>query len=219
MKDLPKQPLSEERAQKLKDAVRKRQPNLTVILENVFDRHNIAAVVRSAESIGIGEIFILYTEENIKEIEMSKRSSAGSRKWVDIHLYNDADACFNHVRSKYQQIIATHLGEKAESIYDLDLTTSVALLFGNEHAGLTERALQEADANMLIPQAGMTQSLNISVASAVTLYETYRQRMEKGYYDSNPLLNEVEQAELYDYYLERSRSKRYNLYIKMTEDR
>ncbi|MGB0983619.1 MAG: TrmH family RNA methyltransferase [Saprospiraceae bacterium] len=219
MTDLPKQPLSPERARKLKEAVRQRQPNLTVILENVYDRHNIAAVVRSAESIGIGEIFILYTERNVEEVEMSKRSSAGSRKWVDIHLYNDADACFKHIRSKYKRIIATHLGEKAESIYSLDLTDSTALLFGNEHVGLSERALQEADANMIIPQAGMTQSLNISVASAVTLYEAYRQRMEKGYYSSNPLLNETEQAELYDYYVARSRVKGYNLYIKMTEDR
>ena len=212
-------PLSPEREKKLRAAVKKRQPNITVILENVYDRHNIAAVIRTAEMIGICEIYVLYSEKNVEEIEISKRSSGGAKKWVDIHLYNDLDACFKKVRTKYEKIYATHLGKSAVSIYDLDMSSSVALLFGNENKGLTEEALNYADGNMLIPQAGMSQSLNVSVACAVTLYEAYRQRNVKGYYENNPLMTEAKQQELYGYYLERNRTKGYNLYVKMVEDR
>ncbi len=214
-----KHDIDPKRAVKIREMVKKRQTNLTIVLENVLDPHNIAAVMRTAESIGVMEIFILFTERHVEEIEVSKRASAGSRKWLDIHLYNDIEACFKHVNSKYDTVIATHLGKNAKSIYDLDLSGSVALLFGNEHKGLTEEALKYADANMIIPQAGMGQSLNISVACAVTLYEAFRQRREKGFYSDNPLLSEVEQEKLYDYYLDRARVKRYNLYIKEVKDR
>jgi len=206
-------PLSEKRNAKLKQMVKNRQPNITVILENVLDNHNISAVVRSAESIGIQEMYILYTDTFVEKMKIGKRTSAGAKKWLNFHLYNDMEKCFEAVKAKYDNIYATHLGKSAQSVYDLDLSGSVALLFGNEHAGVSEAALKYCDGNFIIPQVGMTSSLNISVASAVTLYEAFRQRMVKGYYDENPLLNEAEQAELYENYWERSRTKQFNTVI------
>ena len=178
-----------ERKQRLHDVAFRRQ-NMTVVLENVHDQHNIGAVLRSCDSVGVREIFVLYSQPNIevKNLVLGKRTSAGTRKWVDVHFFKDTQACFKHIREKYDLILATHLAKDAKSLYELDLTQSVALLFGNEHDGLSTEALSYADGNFIIPQQGMVRSLNISVACAVSLYEAYRQRAEKGFYgEENPL--------------------------------
>jgi len=102
---------------------------------------------------------------------------------VTLHYFESVEACFKVVKEKYQRILATHLGEQSKDLYDLELTEPVALLFGNEHAGLSKEALDQCDGNFTIPQFGMVQSLNISVACAVTLFEVLRQRRAKGLYD------------------------------------
>lgn len=198
-----------EREKRFKEVIARRQPNITVVLENVHDSHNIGAVLRTCDSIGVMEIFVLYTEENLtKEIlKLGKRTSSGARRWVDVHLYNDAEECFTHIKKKYENIWATHLNESAVSLYDIDLSASVALVFGNERDGLSEEALSYCTGNFIIPQMGMVQSLNISVACAVTLYEAMRQRNEKGYYSDAPLLDKKAQEDLYNVYLERHESK------------
>lgn len=191
------------RLEKIKEVVKKRQNNFTVILEDVHDLHNLGAVMRSADSVGIQEVFVLYKETNPKKIKLGKRTSAGARKWLDVHFYTDAKACFEHVRRKYDKIYCTHLAEDAKEVYDLDLTESVALLFGNEHKGVSESSLAEADGNFIIPQVGMVQSLNISVACAISLYEGYRQRKAKGFYDTNSPQSETQQTALLNHYFEK----------------
>ena len=94
------------------------------------------------------------------------------------------------MKKRFEKVFATHLGEQAHSLYELDLTQSVALVFGNEHSGVSEEALKYCDGNFIIPQVGMVQSLNISVACAVSLYEAFRQRNEKGFYNSQRLQQE-----------------------------
>lgn len=156
-----------------------------MILENVHDHHNIGAVLRSCDSVGIHEIFVLYNEPQLQKeyLELGKRTTAGTRKWLDVHYYTDTEACFSAVRERYDHIYATHLSRSAKSLYDLDLTRRVALMFGNEMLGLSDEAMQHADGNFIIPQMGMAESLNISVACAVSLYEAYRQRELDGAYD------------------------------------
>ena len=195
--------MTPEREAKFKRVVRARQANLTVILENVHDSHNIGAVLRTCDSVGVGEIFVLYSDPRLSQNELSlgKRTSSGARKWVDVHFYKDIDACFKHVRSKYEQIWATHLSGSSQSLFDLDLTQSIAFLFGNEKNGLSQEVLAYADANFLVPQVGMAESLNISVACAVSLYEAYRQRNSKGWYeDANPSSKQFKKALLEEYY-------------------
>lgn len=205
--------LSPARAQKFRSVAQRRQPTLTVILENIRDPHNIAAVLRSADSVGCCEVFILYTEKVVTQLEISRNISGGTKKWLDIHLFNDAEACFNAVRARYDTILATHLGQEAQSIYRHDLTGRVALLFGNERDGLSAKALSYADANVVIPQVGMAQSLNLSVACAVTLYEAYRQREAAGFYtDHLPLSNDQQEA-LYATYLDRSTESKHNWFV------
>ena len=206
--------MRQERIERLKSVAARRQ-NLTVVLENVHDPHNIGAVMRSCDSVGVREIFILYTEKHLDEerIEMGRRSSSGARKWLDIHLYRDVDACFKHVKRHYSNLWATHLGESAKSLYELDLTSSVALLFGNEHDGLSQEALSYATGNFIIPQMGMVQSLNISVACAVSLYEALRQRQAANMYDQYKPMSLQEQELLEKDYLERSDKKNWNKFI------
>jgi tRNA (guanosine-2'-O-)-methyltransferase len=201
-----------ERLEKFRAATKRRQNNLTVILENVHDPHNVGAVLRSCDSVGIKEIFVLYTEERLQkeEIKISKRTSSGARRWVDLHLYTDPIACFKKVRENYDKIYSTHLGEQPTSLYELDLTQSVALLFGNEHDGVSEIGLANSDGNFIIPQMGLVQSLNISVACAVSVYEALRQRDAKKMYTENVPMTEAEQIALYETFKERqlTRDKR-----------
>lgn len=201
--------MTPKRKAKFNRVANSRQGNLTVILENVHDPHNIGAVLRTCDSVGIHEIYVLYTEDNLSEtqITLGKRSSAGARKWVNVYYYRDVERCFKDIRSKYDKIYATHLNEDAQGLYDLDLTASVALLFGNEHDGVSAEALQQVDGNFIIPQVGMVESLNISVACAVSLYEAFRQRKEKGFYEDNPTTNSEEKAHLLAEYAERNRKK------------
>lgn len=193
--------MTPEREDKIKKVLAHRQPNLTVILENVRDLHNLGAVLRSCDSVGIMEMFVLQTEKGLQNthLVLGKRTSAGARKWVDVHYYQDVEACFSHVREKSFSIYSTHLTESAVSLYELDLTQPTALLFGNENTGLTKEALAHADGNFLIPQMGMVKSLNLSVACAVSLYEAYRQRSVKGMYENSQITPKDQSVILQEY--------------------
>ncbi len=198
--------MTPERIAKFKRVVKARQSNLTVILENVHDNHNIGAVLRSCDSVGIGEIYVLYTDPRLisrDKLVIGKHTSTGARKWVDVHFFTDTEACFKQVKSRYDKIYSTHLAADAVGMHELDLCQSVALLFGNEHAGVSKEALAYSDGNFIIPQVGMVESLNISVACAVTMYEAYRQRAQKGFYTDHPPMSAEEQQKLYDVYEER----------------
>ncbi len=197
--------MTPEREALFKEVVSRRQPNLSVILENVHDMHNIGAVLRSCDSVGICEIFILQTRKDLhfSRLVLGKKTSAGTRKWVDVHYYQDVEACFQHVRKTYDKVWGTYLSGTSKSLYDLDLTKSVALLFGNEQSGITPETLAHADGNFIIPQTGMARSLNISVACAVSLYEAYRQRDQQGFYTYNPKISELQKEDLLKEYIRR----------------
>lgn len=198
------------RLEKFKRVVAQRQPDLTVILENVWDSHNVGAVLRSCDSVGIKEIFVLNTEEKLvdrQKLIVGKRTSMGTSKWVDVHFYTDIEACFQHVRQRSPIVLGTHLGEQAKELHQLDLTQPVALLFGNEMLGISEKVLEKCDGNFIIPQVGMAESLNVSVAVALTVYEAFRQRNAKGFYDKHLQMSESEQTELLNEFVERHESK------------
>jgi tRNA (guanosine-2'-O-)-methyltransferase len=167
--------MNEVRREKLQQVLNKRQFNITVVMENVHDPHNISAVMRTCDAVGIQEIYILNTiiPEHKK---FGAKSSSSAAKWLTIHSYIDTAACIAALRKKYNKIYTTHLADNATQLYNLDLTDSIALVFGNEHAGVSEEIRSMADGNFIIPQVGIIQSLNISVACAVTIYEAYRQK-------------------------------------------
>ncbi len=192
--------INEDRLAKYKKLAALRQ-NMTVILENVHDPHNIGAVIRSCDAVGIGEIFILQSDISNPKQYIGINSSRGARKWVKPHYFTNRDECFAEVKQKYKKIFGTHLSETSSSLYQLDLTEPIALVFGNEHAGISDETLKFLDGNFIIPQYGMVQSLNISVACAVSLFEASRQRMLKGMYNKDFNEDNAQQNALMESYL------------------
>lgn len=167
--------MTTEREQRIAKVFAQRRHDLTVIFENVHDHHNISACLRSCDATGIAEVFIISSREK-KQIKLSSKSSASAAKWLTIHHYFNVKECFEEVRKKFSKIYTTRLDANAIDLYEMDFTHPVALVFGNEHDGVSEEAANLSDGNFVIPQVGMIQSLNVSVACAVTLYEAFRQR-------------------------------------------
>jgi tRNA (guanosine-2'-O-)-methyltransferase len=178
--------MTEERKKKIESVLSKRQNDLTVVLENVFDPHNISAIMRSCDAVGVQEIYVLNTKIPFHK-NWGFHSSRSASKWISVFQFNNVRKCFAEVRAKYSKILTTHLSEKAENLYDLDLTQKTALVFGNEQYGVSEEAISLADGNFIIPQVGMIHSLNISVACAISLYEAYRQKQQAGHYHQQKL--------------------------------
>lgn len=188
-----------EREQKIRSVIRQSQSDLTVILENINDPLNISAVLRSCDAVGIREVFAVYTEKYLDKrgLRLGKRTSGGAFRWIDVYVFEDLATCFERVRQRYGRILATALGEQSGSLYELDLAQPTALLFGNEDEGVSAEALALADGNFIIPQSGFAESLNISVACAVSLFEARRQRAQKGFYDRRPQLTADQQEQLF----------------------
>ena len=182
--------MTPERTERITKVLEKRQPNLTIVLENVADPHNISAVMRTADAVGIQDIYILNTKIGSHEMWSAKASSS-AMNWLTVHQFTSAVDCFAALRKNFDKIYTTHLSEDAVGLYELDLTQSVALVFGNEHDGCSDEIIKLADGNFIIPQVGMIKSLNISVACAVSLYEAYRQKNAAGHYDKIQLDNAV----------------------------
>jgi tRNA (guanosine-2'-O-)-methyltransferase len=178
--------MTPERTQRIQSVLSNRQNDLTVVLENVFDPHNISAVMRSCDAVGVQEIFVLNTRIP-RHKKWGSRSSSSAAKWLTIHQYDNAAECFAELRKKYTTILTTHLSSGAVSLYDISFSGKLALVFGNEHAGVSDEIRGMADGNFVIPQVGMIRSLNISVACAVTLYEAFRQKTAAGHYQQQKL--------------------------------
>jgi tRNA (guanosine-2'-O-)-methyltransferase len=186
--------MTPERTEKLLRVLHNRQGNLTVVLENVQDPHNISAVMRTCDAVGIQDIYILNTKIP-RHQKFGTKSSSSALKWLTIHQFDEAKKCFAQLRNQYEKILTTHLAGNAVGLYEIDFTPSTALVFGNEHSGVSEEARALADGNFIIPQMGIIQSLNISVACAVTIYEAYRQKQMAGHY-SMPNLSQHQRNKL-----------------------
>ena len=182
------------RYKRLTSVLNKRQPDLTVVLENVFDPHNVSAVMRTCDAIGIQEVYIL-NDRIPPHKKWGYRSSSTAAEWLTVHQFTDAETCFTEVRKKYQRIYTSHLTETSNDLYSMELTNSIALVFGNETFGVSDHIRKYSDGDFIIPQVGIIKSLNISVACAVTLYEAFRQKSLKGHYNS-PKLPEADRKAL-----------------------
>lgn len=194
--------MTPERTEKLIKVLSKRQADITVVLENVFDPHNISAVMRTCDAVGVQEIFILNTKIPMHK-KWGARSSSSAAKWLTIHQFEDAGECFSSLRKRYSTILTTHLSADAVGLYEIDMTQPIALVFGNEHSGVSDEIKQLADGNFIIPQVGIIRSLNISVACAVTLYEAFRQKNNAGHYNRDDMNAVMKQQLLEEWSLRR----------------
>lgn len=163
--------ITPERKEKFENNIKYRTKHITVAIEDVFQSHNASAVLRSCECFGVQDVHII---ENKNEYIVNNEIDMGASKWLNLHKYNNQEnntlACISALKSKGYQVIATTPHENDVLLDDLDLTQKTALLFGTELDGLTEEALNNADGYVKIPMYGFTESFNISVSAALSLF-------------------------------------------------
>ncbi len=172
---------TEARLQKLQRAASQRQPGLTIILQDVFDPHNLGAIARSCDAFGVQQLHVIF--ENSAPFDpktIGKNSSTATNKWLQYHSHFDSEIALRSLKNDGWQVVATVLDDAAESLFAVDFCQPrLALLLGNERDGLSQRALELADRRVTIPMRGIAQSLNVSVTAALCLYEITRQRQTR----------------------------------------
>jgi tRNA (guanosine-2'-O-)-methyltransferase len=193
-------PRSERRLKRIRDVLSRRQPGLTVVLENIHDPHNVSAILRSCDAVGVLGVELLYTVEPFPRI--GKKSSSSANKWIRRRNHRSAAECMRTLHDEGFTVLATRVDSEATSLYDLNLTGKVAFVFGNEHRGVSDETAQLSDVHVRIPMMGMIESLNVSVAAAVCVYESLRQRMDRGLL-SRPTLDEQQLETLFQEWIAR----------------
>ncbi len=167
------QPRSPERLQKILTLLSNRQPDLTVFMDEVHKPHNLAAIVRTADAVGIGHVHAVFPEG----VRYSgHHTSSGSKRWVTTHKHETLKSGIAEIKAQGMQVLAAHLSDKAVDFRSIDYTKPTCILVGSELVGVSDEAADLADEHVIIPMVGMVQSLNVSVATALILYEAQRQR-------------------------------------------
>ena len=187
--------MSPERYLRINQMLDKRQPDLTVIMENVHKNHNLSAVVRSADAVGVHEMHAVWLT---KKARLSGGTALGSQNWVKIHNHKTVGEALEATQGRGMQVVVTHLSEHSVDFREVDYTKPTAILLGQEKYGVTDEALDIADHHVMIPMVGMVQSLNVSVAGAVMLYEAQRQREQAGLYDKKHISAEERHRVLFE---------------------
>jgi tRNA (guanosine-2'-O-)-methyltransferase len=171
------------RKSKLEAVLSKRQPTLHVVLENVDDPHNVGAILRSCDAFGVIDVHLLYPKDKMPRMrEIKSKSAASAAKWLRFTKWESPKKLVTFLKRQKIALVVTHLSAKAKDPAKVDLTRPVAIAIGNEHDGVSKDLLKAADANVILPMTGFVQSFNVSVATALLLYEAYRQREGKGMY-------------------------------------
>jgi len=179
--------MTPERYRKICAVLDRRQPDLTVLMDNVHKPHNLSAVLRTCDAVGIPEIHAVCPAANMKKLG---HTSGGSNKWVQLHTHSSLPEAFAKLRSQGIKTYAAHLSDNTVDYREIDYTQPTALLLGAEKEGVCDEALELADGSISIPMQGMVQSFNVSVAAAIILAEAQRQRQTSGMYDK-PRLDPV----------------------------
>lgn len=179
---------SEKRQEKIDKTLSHKQPTLQLFLENIHDSHNLSAIVRSCDAVGILELY--YTHHDNAHFRTHKTITQGAHRWVNRFKIEDKCQFLKQKQLDGFQVVATHLDEKAVSFREVDYTLPTIMIVGNEKEGVSQELLEIADKTIIIPMQGMVQSLNVSVATALVLYEAQRQREVKGMYDTPQLSSE-----------------------------
>ncbi len=176
--------MKQHRIDKIKQVLSRRQQDLTVIMENVHKPRNMAAIARTCDAVGIPEVHVVsnYCRHNF----LNAKSAGGCKKWIKTISQPSIDSVYKLLKSKGYQILAAHFSENAVHYRKVDYTIPTAIVVGSELDGMTPHAAENADQSIIIPMMGMSQSLNVSVATALILFEAQRQREDKGMYDNDP---------------------------------
>ena len=188
--------MTPERFEKIKNVLKKRQPDVTVILDNVHKPHNLAAILRSCDATGIGTI---HARSKNDQIGVNLKAASGSNHWVKVDVHNDLTKIYQSLKKKGHNIFVANNSKKAVDFREVDYTGSCAIVLGAELDGLSENSVDYASQEVKIPINGMVDSLNVSVANAVILYEMQRQRLKAGLYESTRLTKEAYHKQLFEF--------------------
>ena len=180
--------MTEGRKERLKSVLARRQHDLTLVLNNIHDPHNVSAILRSCDAFGVFGIHLYYTKETFPSLANS--SSGSAKKWIELTRHREAGPMIETLRGKGMQIVGTGFSDKARPIMDIDFTRPTAIILGNEHRGMDPDVKVHVPDEIYIPMFGMVQSLNVSVAAATILYEAMRQRRAAGMYEQTSLDDE-----------------------------
>jgi tRNA (guanosine-2'-O-)-methyltransferase len=187
--------ITPERRERIRQTVSGRTYGAVAVLEDIYDRGNISAVMRSSEAMGFQNVHVIEKSERYKS---ANRVSLGAEKWLDVQKWKNTTACLTHLRQAGYQILATHL-EASRPIDEVDFARPTAFILGNEKEGVSAEALAMADERVRIPMAGFVQSFNISVAGALMFYhiQQWRQRHLGAHGDLSREQQEILEAEFY----------------------
>lgn len=192
----PARPMTPERYKKLRRVLANRQPDLTVLLDNVHKPHNFSAILRSCDAVGVFEAHAVWGDPKLRP---SRLTSSGTAKWVAIRTHPDIRAAVTALRDQRFTLIAAHPSAKAQDYRDIDYTRATALVLGAELEGLGEATLELVDTTVCVPMMGMGASLNVSVAAATILFEAQRQRANAGLYAESRLDKPVYEKILFEW--------------------
>lgn len=172
--------MTPERFQRLREVLDRRQPDLTVVTEQVHKNHNLSAILRTCDAVGIHEAHFAVPQGRYRA---GKGTAAGSQKWVKMHRYAAVADAITPLKQQGYKVYAAHLSERAVDYRGIDYTQPMALLLGAEKHGVSDAAAAMADGDVVIPMVGMVGSYNVSVAAAIILAEAQRQRQAAGLYE------------------------------------
>ncbi len=167
--------LTADRLAKIEKVVAGRNFSNAVVLEGIYDRGNISAVMRTAEAFGFVNFHVIETQEKFKE---ANRVTQGADKWTEVKKWKTTKECIVDLKKRGHKIVATSL-EASKPIHEIDWTVPTALVLGNEKDGITKEMFELSDERVIIPMSGFVQSFNISVAGALSLYHIYLERMAR----------------------------------------
>lgn len=188
--------MNPKRFKRILRVLNRRQPDLTVLMEQVNKTHNFSAILRNCDAVGVLQAHAILPE---KGIDLHHHTSAGTSKWVRVKVHATVADAAKALKRRGFTIIAAHPTKSARDYRDVDFTRPTALMVGAELVGLSEAGLELADETVVIPMAGMVRSLNVSVATAVLLFEALRQREQAGMYESSRLPEEQHRRLLFEW--------------------
>lgn len=171
--------MTPERKQRIIDTARLRQPDLTVFMERVHKPHNLAAVLRTCDAVGVMHAHAVPGEHGLPALN---NTAQGAQRWVGLTRHPDTESGLTELKRNGFACVAAHFSDRAIDFRAVDYTRPTAIVLGTEKFGISAQAAAACDEHVVIPMHGMTQSLNVSVACALILYEAQRQRLEAGMY-------------------------------------
>lgn len=188
--------MTPERFATLKKVLDQRQPDLTVVMDGVHKPHNFNAIIRTCDAVGVFEAHYIPVTERYRELT---NTGKGSEKYVAAHRHETFTDIAQPLKKQGYQLLAAHLSDEAVDFREIDFTRPTALVMGAELEGLHPETAKRVDQHVIIPMQGMVESLNVSVACAIMLYEAQRQRLAAGLYDEVRLNTDVYNKTLFEW--------------------